>query len=328
MKEKIKVFVKDNYKFILLIVGLIVFFNLKLPYYVMAGGGSINITDRVVMDGYNTSSGSINMLYVSEYDLTPSLYLISKIKSWDIHKNNDRQVSNESRSEIAKRDKIMRDNSLDVATLVAYREAGYDIKVKNRHNIVIATTLDNNLKVGDEVISIDNIECNDINEMKKIITNHNVGDEIKFSIIRDGKNVKVNSKVLEEDGTKIIGVVFITSYEYEKKPDITIKFRNSESGSSGGLMLTLTIYNALTEEDIIKGRDISGTGTINEDGTVGEIDGVKYKIMGAEKDKMDIVFVPSGNYEEAVSTKNKYKYDLDIVKVDTFMDVINYLKNN
>ena len=58
-------------------------------------------------------------------------------------------------------------------------------------------------------------------------------------------------------------------------------------------MLTLTIYNAISGEDLIKGRNIAGTGTINLDGTVGEIDGVKYKIMGANNSNMDIVFVPS-----------------------------------
>ena len=34
------------------------------------------------------------------------------------------------------------------------------------------------------------------------------------------------------------------------------------------------------------------------------------------------------NYEEAIMTKNKYKYDLDIVRVDTFKETIEYLKNN
>ena len=50
--------------------------------------------------------------------------------------------------------------------------------------------------------------------------------------------------------------------------------------------------------------------------------------MGAAKDNVDIVFVPTTNYEEAVMTKNKYKYDLDIVRVDTFKETIEYLKNN
>ena len=93
-------------------------------------------------------------------------------------------------------------------------------------------------------------------------------------------------------------------------------------------MLTLTIYNAISDEDIIKGRNIAGTGTISPDGTVGEIDGIKYKIMGAAQDKMDIVFVPSANYDEAIKTKEKYNYDINIIKVDTFDETVEYLKNN
>ena len=59
-----------------------------------------------------------------------------------------------------------------------------------------------------------------------------------------------------------------------------------------------------------------------------EIDGVKYKIMGANNSNMDIVFVPSANYEEAISVKEKYNYDMDIIKVDTFNEVLEYLRNN
>ncbi len=50
---KIKNFIKENYKFIILMILIVLFFNVKLPYYIMAPGGTINITDRVVMDNYN-----------------------------------------------------------------------------------------------------------------------------------------------------------------------------------------------------------------------------------------------------------------------------------
>ena len=93
-------------------------------------------------------------------------------------------------------------------------------------------------------------------------------------------------------------------------------------------MLTLTIYNAISEEDIIKGRNIAGTGTIASDGSVGEIDGIKYKIMGAVKNNMDLVFVPSANYDEAIKVKENNNYDIDIIKVDTFKEAVQYLQNN
>ena len=151
--------------------------------------------------------------------------------------------------------------------------------------------------------------------------------------------VHFNSKILEtyknilfysvtlKNNAKVIGVVMITNYEYELEPEIEIKFKESEGGSSGGVMMAVSIYNAITEEDITRGLNIAGTGTIDINGNVGEIDGVKYKIMGAVKNDIDIVFVPSGNYEEAMNTKKSNDYDIEIVSIDTFDDVINYLEN-
>lgn len=325
---KIKEFIKREYKFILLVVAIICLFYIKLPYYISAPGGIINVTDRVEMEGYENKNGSLNMLYVSEYEATSASLLWAKIVGYDINSKKERQVSNESMHDIEERNKIMRDSSLDVATLVAYTKAGKKINIKSKQNKVIVTTSDNGLKVGDIIIEADNKKCEEVEDIKKIIKTKEVGDTITFKILRNNKEKEVKSKILLQDNSKVIGVVIITEYDYDLEPEINIKFRNSESGSSGGLMLTLTIYNAISGEDIIKGRNISGTGTIASDGSVGEIDGIKYKIMGAAKNNMDIVFVPSANYEEAIKTKEKYNYDIEIVKVDTFDDAINYLNNS
>lgn len=325
---KFKEFIKDEYKFILLIIVIVLVCYVKLPYYVMAPGGTINITDRVEMEGYENKEGSLNMLYVSEYDATPITYLLAKIRGLDVNSNEDKIISNESVKDAEVRNKIMRDNSLDIAMMVAYNKAGKKIDIKSKKNVVIAATSDNGLEIGDVIVEADGIECEEVEDIKDIIMSKEIGETIRFKILRDNKEIEVESKITLEENTKVVGVVIVTEYEYDLDPDIDIKFKNSESGASGGLMLTLTIYNAISDEDIIKGRNISGTGTISLDGSVGEIDGVKYKIMGAVKDGMDIAFVPSNNYEEAIDTKEKYDYDIEIVKVDTFDEAIEYLRNN
>lgn len=326
---KIKNFIKENYKFIIVLILIVLFCTIRLPYYIMTTGGTINITDRVEMDGYQKEDkGSINMLYVSEYDATPFSYLLAKLRGEEINSNKERQISNESVEEINKRNKIMRDNSLDIAVLVAYQEAGKDINIKSKKNIVMAKTTDNNFEVGDIILTVNDKVCDELKDIKEIINNSEENDIIKFKVLRNEKELEIENKVVLEDNRKVVGVVIVTDYEYDLDPKIDIKFKNSESGSSGGLMLTLTIYNAVSSEDLIKGRNIAGTGTINTDGTVGEIDGIKYKIMGAAKNNMDIVFVPSSNYEDAINTKNKYNYDLEIIKVDTFNEVLEYLRNN
>lgn len=326
---KIKRFIKENYRFLLLMILIVLFFNIRLPYYIMAPGGTINITDRVVMEDYKKdNNGSINMLYVSEYEGTPASILMAKLRNYDIESNKERQISNESVKEINRRNTIMRDNSLDIAIMVAYRESGREITIKEKKNIVIARTLDNGLEVGDIILSVDGMSCDDVSEIKKVINRKEEGEYVTFKILRNNKEKEIKSKIVLSENTKVVGVVIITEYDYDISPKIDIKFKNSESGSSGGLMLTLTIYNAINDEDIIKNRKIAGTGTISSDGTVGEIDGVKYKIMGAAREKVDVVFVPTANYEEAVMVNNKYKYNLNIVRVDSFKETIEYLKNN
>lgn len=326
---KIRRFIKENYRFLLLMILIVLFFNIRLPYYIMAPGGTINITDRVVMEDYKKdNNGSINMLYVSEYEGTPASILMAKLRNYDIESNKERQISNESVKEINRRNTIMRDNSLDIATMVAYRESGKEITIKENKNIVIARTLDNGLEVGDIILSVDGMSCDAVSEIKKVINRKEEGEYVTFKILRNNKEKEIKSKIVLSENTKVVGVVIITEYDYDISPKIDIKFKNSESGSSGGLMLTLTIYNAINDEDIIKNRKIAGTGTISSDGTVGEIDGVKYKIMGAAREKVDVVFVPTANYEEAVMVNNKYKYNLNIVRVDSFKETIEYLKNN
>ena len=56
---------------------------------------------------------------------------------------------------------------------------------------------------------------------------------------------------------------------------------------------------------------------------------MKYKLIGAVKNKADIFLVPNGkNYEEAIKIKKEKNYDIKIVGVSTLKDAINELKNN
>ena len=91
-------------------------------------------------------------------------------------------------------------------------------------------------------------------------------------------------------------------------------------------MVSLAIYNRLTKEDLTKGRKIVGTGTIDANGNVGEIGGVKYKLAGAVSSKASIFFVPEANYEEALKIKKEKGYDIEVVMVKTLNDAVLYLE--
>ena len=93
-------------------------------------------------------------------------------------------------------------------------------------------------------------------------------------------------------------------------------------------MVTLAIYNQLIDSDISNGLKIAGTGTIDIEGNVGSIGGVKYKLKGAVDSKSDIFLVPAGeNYEEAIKYKKKYHYDIKIIGISTFEEAIEKLES-
>ena len=324
----IKEVLKEYKIYLIVTVIAIIVFNIKLPYYIMAPGGIIPIDDRIETENSNESKGSINLLYVTQYNGNVSSVLLALLlKNWDIGKLEDVQISNETPKELHKRNQVMLENSMQNAIFVAYKEAGKEIKITGKKNIIIGTTEENNLKINDEIISINNIEVEDINTLKQEIANTEVGKTVKIKVKRDNKELEYDIPVSLKNNQKIVGVLMITNYEYELDPKINIKFKNSEGGSSGGVMMATSIYNAITENDITKGLNIGGTGTIDIEGNVGEIDGVKYKIMGAVKNDMDIVFVAKENYEEAIKTKKDNNYDIEIISIETFNDVITYLEN-
>ena len=176
------------------------------------------------------------------------------------------------------------------------------------------------------VIKVNNIKVTNRNHIHEIINNYKVGDILNFEVERNNNILKCTAKLKEIEGKAFIGVMISTKKEIVTKPNIDIKFEKGESGSSGGLMMALEIYNSLTEEDITRGRKIAGTGTIDENGNVGKISGIKYKIKGASKDA-DIFLAPSGeNYLEAIQTVKDYNLDIKVIEVSTLKEAITKLK--
>lgn len=325
--QKIRKWLRENIFFITFIILTFAICNIKLPYYIMAPGGVINIDDRISLENKNETKGTLDLLYVSEYNATIASTMLSFIfRDWDLNKIEDIQLSDESVAEIDVRNRVMLENSRQNAILVAYKKAGKDIKINGKKNVVIATTEDNNLKIGDVILSVGGINIDNTSQLRTIINNANVGDELNLKILRDNEELDVTSKVTLDDGNKVIGIVMVTNYDYELDPDIKISFKDSEGGSSGGLMIALNIYNALIEDDITYSHRIAGTGTIDIDGNVGEIDGVKYKVMGAYKNKMELVFVPKENYEEAINVVKERRYNMEVVGVATFDEALEYLQ--
>lgn len=322
-----KKFLKENKYFIILLLIIYLVLSYRLPYYIEAPGGLININDRYVIDNEYKAKGSMNMTYVSEYKATVASFILAKFNNdLDLYKNNTIIPSNETEEDSNYRGKIMLKEANDNAIITAYNKANKKCEITDQKIIItyIEEEAKTNLKVGDEIISIDNNTVTTRKEAAKIIKNHNIGDKINIEV--KSKNNKISTKYGYLNKDKTIGVLISYDRTIITDPNIKIKYEKDEYGPSGGLMTTLVIYNKLVKKDITHGYTISGTGTIDEDGIVGEIDGIKYKLKGAVKNKADIFFAPSGtNYKEAKKLQKKHKYNIEVVEVKTIDDALNYL---
>ena len=186
-----KKFIKENIKPLIFMIILIIVVNVELPYYIEAPGGTINLTERID-ENYNKKNGSLNMLYVTEYKGNIVTVLLSKIiKTWDLYEISNQQVSDEDANDIYIRNKVMLENSIQNATLVAYKEANKKIEIKETKNIVIATTKDNGIEIGDEIIEVDNTPVIDITTIKKYLETKKENDIVKIKIKRNGKTKEI-----------------------------------------------------------------------------------------------------------------------------------------
>lgn len=328
--DKIKKFFKENYKGILILVFIYLLFNFKLDFSIYSPGGLINLEDRIVSeDKINESSGSINMTYVSLVKGTIPTYLLAKIiPTWDIVSNEDITYDG-NLEETIKIDQYYLEESISNAYMVAYNTAKVDYEIKKSNNYVtyIYEGAKTDLKLFDNIIKYDNIEFTTFTIMQEYITSKNVGDKVTFLVSRDGEYLECFAELIDLDGAAKVGVSAAIINEYESDINIDIKSKSSESGSSGGLMMTLAIYNALTTEDITKGKTIAGTGTIDAEGNVGAIGGVTYKLAGAVKNDADIMLVPEDNYEEAYNYKKEHNFEIELVSISNFKEAIEYLNN-
>ena len=328
--ENIKLFIRENYLFLLFNLVLIATLTYPMPYYIYAGGGILDVKDKIVIENKKESSGSYNLCYVKEMHATTLTYLYSYLhKDWERVKQEELTLSsNETNQDIVVRDKVYLKQSNQSAVISAFKLANkeYEITYSSPTVIYILENADNNLKIGDSIISVEGINVNSVTDISDITSKYNVGDKLEVKVKNKDKEYTRYANLIEENGRKLLGISIENIIDYKTNPDIKFSFKDSETGPSGGLILSLAIYDYLLDEDITKGYKISGTGTIDLDGNVGEIGGVKYKLAGAVSSKSDIFFVPNGeNYNEAIRIKKKKKYKIDVVGVDTLSDAVNYL---
>lgn len=326
--DKLISFIKNNYKFLIVYIIIFIVCVVKLPYVISIPGGAIDVSKRIDTSFSYSEEGSFNMAYVSETKASlPTLLLAAVNKKWDVSKISDSTYLDETYDEMIKRGKIDYQEAIDTASIVALKKAGYEVNNIKKHVYVTYITKEakTDLKLYDEIINVNGYDIYNINDIKKIINDNNL-KEVDVKVIRNGKELTCHANTYVMEKQRFIGITIGTNYDYDSDIKIDFKTKKNESGPSGGLMTTLAIYNKITDKDLSHGKKIIGTGTIDINGNVGEIGGVKYKLLGASREDCDIFLIAKDNYKEALKVKKEYDLDIKIISVETIDDAIRELE--
>ena len=216
------------------------------------------------------------------------------------------------------------------ATAAALDYLGYENKAKlmivevNKKSNAI-----DNLKAGDQIISVDDKNFTSSAQIMDYLDQKKPGQLISIMVIRNGSE-EVSRKIklsARDDGSAYIGINIQSQFDFPF--DVKIKLAET-GGPSGGLIFALGIIDKLTSQDLIRYRNIAGTGTITTDGRVGPIGGIAEKIIGAKNAGVELFLTPVENCSD-INNKEKVASNTDkkvmkIVPVATLNEAISVLK--
>lgn len=122
----------------------------------------------------------------------------------------------------------------------------------------------------------------------------------------------------------------VAALDYAKKhlnvnvKNVKVKMHIDDiGGPSAGMMYALGILNKLTGVDLAGGKTIAGTGTIDNNGKVGAIGGIRLKMISAKRDGARWFLAPNSNCDEVVGN---IPQGLNVVSIKTLDDAYKALE--
>ena len=222
------------------------------------------------------------------------------------------------------------ESSKVTSTAAALRYLGYDFdEVYYVSDIRDYSDAIKKLKIGDVITDIDGKKINQIEEIRTSYTNKSIGDSLLITVERKDKNGKVTPVTtqvilvenldIEEKERPAIGILVGTSARFPIDVDFNLP---GVGGPSAGLIFAVGIVEKLTEEDLVRGRKIAGTGTITASGKVGGIGGIEEKMVGASRIGATIFIAPRENCPDIEHVPKGLK----VIPVSTLSEAIEALR--
>lgn len=319
-----------------------------LPYYLETPGGAYDVRTALTVDGKeDTAKGSYNFTAVSVSRATLAHVLYSLVTPFTEIQSEKGTTGGYSEEDFVRINQFYMETSQNGAIYQALKLADKPVSLDFLGVYVLDVAKDSTFKgilnLADTVTGVNDKTFKSSKELIDYVGGLKLGDKVSVQYTSNGKEQSANGKIIKlSNGRNGIGIGLVDHTQIASDTDVTFKLEGV-GGPSAGLIFTLAIYDQLIDEDLRQGRVIAGTGTIEQDGSVGDIGGAGFKVVAADKIGADIFFVPNNpvdkevlkanpnaktNYEEALEAAKKLGTKMKIVPVKTVQEALDYLRNN
>ncbi|MGR6741425.1 YlbL family protein [Microbacterium sp. F1-18] len=187
------------------------------------------------------------------------------------------------------------------ATAAALSELGYDVTSLVRvYRLADDSPATGLLEPDDVIRSVDGEPVATTAALRAAV-NAAGGRPLSLDVDRAGqqRTVEVTPTQMTTDGETrwVIGVTIAQDFDFPI--DVTLQLDNV-GGPSAGMMFALGIIDTLTPGELTGGERFAGTGTIDAEGNVGPIGGIRQKLYGAKDAGADWFLAPQRNCNEVV----------------------------
>jgi PDZ domain-containing protein len=214
-----------------------------------------------------------------------------------------------SQRDVDRIDHLTFQDSRTVAGVVALRALGRKVSVKAAGVTFDAVDRSSpawraGLRPGMVITAVDGAPTLTVPALRTALQGRKAGSPIRLTVKDGTRTLQLRTRLTSDPrapGRALVGVLGVHEAPPKTKLPvrITITPRGLGRGPSAGLAFTLEVYDALTGHHLAKGRKIAVTGTMDLAGHVGEIGGVRQKVIGAVRRHADLVLVPEGNAADA-----------------------------
>ncbi|MBT0768023.1 PDZ domain-containing protein [Kineosporia sp. J2-2] len=168
------------------------------------------------------------------------------------------------------------------------------------------------LEEKDVITAVNGTAIGDLADLRTTLAGLEAGAKITVTVQRDGKKRTLTTETMKNDaGDTVLGIYITPDFDFPF--DVKIQIEDI-GGPSAGMMFALGIIDTLTPGDLTGGKHIAGTGTIDADGTVGAIGGIRQKLVGARQAGADYFLAPADNCDEVAG---HVPDGLQVIRVET-----------